>query len=170
MRWSASDDNGDALIYTVEIRGEKENDLEAVEGQSAREILFLRFRCFPRRRLPHSHYRIRSPSNTPENALETQEESDPFTIDNSPPHITQLSAAGNVIQWHAADDLSTIRRAEYSVDGGDWTVVDPVTRLSDSQALDYKLTLKTLAPGEHTIAVRSTDDFENTAVEKIVLH
>jgi hypothetical protein len=31
------------------------------------------------------------------------------------------------------------------------------------------LTLTNLKPGEHTVAVRSTDDFENTAVGKIVL-
>ncbi len=170
VRWSASDDNGDTLIFTVEIRGEKETAWKLLKDR-VREKYF----SFDSEAFPDGDYRIRitasdAPSNTPENALETQEESDPFTIDNSPPHITQLTAAGNVIQWHAADDLSNIRRAEYSVDGGDWTIVDPVTRLSDSQALDYKLTLKNLAPGEHTIAVRSTDDFENTAVEKIVLH
>jgi sugar lactone lactonase YvrE len=170
VRWSASDENGDTLIFTVEIRGEKETTWKLLKDK-----VHEKYFSFDSEAFPDGDYRIRitasdSPSNTPENALETQEESDPFTIDNSPPHITQLSAAGNVIQWHAADDLSTIRRAEYSIDGGDWTVADPVTRLSDSQALDYKLTLKNLPPGEHTIAVRSTDNFENTAVEKIVLH
>ena len=68
-----------------------------------------------------------------------------------------------------ADALSVIRKAEYSLDGGDWTVVDPVTKLSDSQALDYSLTLKNLAPGAHTIAVRATDDFDNVAVAKLIL-
>ncbi len=170
VRWAASDENGDALIFSVEIRGEKEHAWKLLKDK-----VHERYFSFDSQAFPDGDYRIRitasdSPSNTPENALETQEESDPFTIDNSPPRITQLTAVGNVIQWHAADDLSTLRRAEYSVDGSDWTVVDPVTKLSDSQALDYKLTLKNLAPGEHTIAVRSTDDFENTAVEKIVLH
>jgi outer membrane protein assembly factor BamB len=169
VRWSASDDNGDALIFTVEIRGEKETAWKLLKDK-----VHEKYFSFDSNAFPDGDYRIRitasdAPSNTPENALETQEESDPFTIDNSPPHITNLRAAGNVIEWHAADDLSTIRRAEYSVDGGDWTVVDPVTRLSDSQALDYKLTLTNLKPGEHTVAVRSTDDFENTAVGKIVL-
>ena len=47
--------------------------------------------------------------------------------------------------------------------------MDPVTKLSDSQALDYSLTLTNLMPGEHTIAVRATDEFDNVAVEKITL-
>jgi hypothetical protein len=93
-----------------------------------------------------------------------------LTVDNSPPRITHLkSAPAGVITWHAADELSTIRKAEYSLDGGDWTIVDPVTKLSDSQTLDYSLTLKTLAAGEHTIAVRVTDDDDNAAVEKLVI-
>jgi hypothetical protein len=46
--------------------------------------------------------------------------------------------------------------------------VDPVTKLSDSQTLDYSLTLKDPAPGEHTVAVRATGDFDNVAVEKVI--
>ena len=41
--------------------------------------------------------------------------------------------------------FSTIYKAEYSLDGGEWTVVDPVGKLSDSQSLDYELTLKNLS-------------------------
>jgi hypothetical protein len=66
-----------------------------------------------------------------------------------------------------SDALSTIHKAEFAVDGGDWTVVDPVSRLSDSQALDYEIRLNKLASGEHTIAVRVSDDNDNTAVEKV---
>jgi hypothetical protein len=55
------------------------------------------------------------------------------------------------------------------VDGGDWTVADPEGKLSDSKALEYSLTLKNLAPGEHTVAVRVTDENDNSAVEKTVL-
>jgi hypothetical protein len=98
-------------------------------------------------------------------------ESDPFTIDNTPPKITGLIAVrtgGKLeVRWHAADALSDVTRAEYSLDGGEWTVAAPVTKLSDSPELDYLLSLDA-APGEHTVAVRVLDEYENLAAEKVV--
>ena len=73
-------------------------------------------------------------------------ESDPFLIDNTPPAITGLKAtrgsANLEVHWKAADALNEIRKAEYSLDGGEWTIVAPAGRLSDSMELDYDLVLK----------------------------
>ena len=44
----------------------------------------------------------------------------------------------------------------------------PVTKLSDSLELDYDLTLDA-GPGEHTIAVRVADDYDNLATDKVVV-
>jgi sugar lactone lactonase YvrE len=166
VRWMASDENGDSLIYTVEIRGAKEKSWKPL-----RDRVHEKYFSFDSTAFADGEYVIRitasdALSNTPEETLTTQEESDPFTIDNTPPAISHLEAAGNAVKWHAADALNTIVKAEYSLDGGDWTVVDPVGQLSDSQELDYALTLKNLAPGEHTVAVRVSDANDNTAVEK----
>ena len=126
---------------------------------------------------PDGDYRLRvtasdAPSNPPGEALTAQLVSPPFTIDNTPPKITSLTASRNggklEVHWHAADTLSNLDRAEYSLDGGDWTVVEPVTKLSDSPSLDYELTLDVPA-GEHTIAARVWDGNENLAVDKVVV-
>jgi sugar lactone lactonase YvrE len=171
-RWSASDPNGDGLVYTVEIRGEKETQWKPLKEKTAE-----RYTSWDSTAFPDGDYRLRitasdAPGNPPAEALTTSIESDPFTIDNTPPKITGLVATRNgsklEVRWRAADALSNVTKAEYSLDGGEWTIAAPVTKLSDSPELDYVLTLDA-APGEHTLAVRAVDEFENLGVEKIVV-
>ena len=171
-RWLASDPNGDSMVYTVEIRGVNET-----EWKPLRDKISEKYFSWDSTAFPDGEYRLRVtasdlPSNPPGEALMTRRESDPFTIDNTPPRVTNLAAARNggklQVRWHAADALNNIVRAEYSLDGGDWTVVSPVTRLSDSLELDYELIVDA-APGEHTLAVRVQDDYDNGATEKVVV-
>ena len=71
-------------------------------------------------------------------------DSDPFLIDNTPPQILNLTAtvSGNKteVSWKAQDARSDIDKAEYSVNGGEWLLIHPVTKLSDSPEEDYHLT------------------------------
>jgi hypothetical protein len=172
-RWSASDPNGDTLIFTVHIRGPKET-----EWKLLREKVRERYLSWDATAFPDGDYQLRVtasdlPGNPPADALSGELESNPFTIDNTPPRISNLSAVRSStrlqVKWHAADALNHIKKAEYSLDGGDWTVATPVTRLSDSMELDYDLGIENVAPGEHTIAVRVEDDYDNPAVEKVVV-
>ncbi|HUB33207.1 MAG TPA: hypothetical protein VMA31_09265 [Bryobacteraceae bacterium] len=170
-RWLASDPNGDSLVYKVDIRGVNETGWKPLKDKIAEKYF-----SFDSTAFPDGEYRLRvtasdSPSNPPGEALTATAESEPFLIDNTPPAITGLTANRNgskiEVRWHAADALNNITKAEYSLDGGDWMVVAPVTRLSDSPALDYDLTIDA-TPGEHTIAVRVQDDYANVATDKVV--
>ena len=171
-RWLASDPNGDSMIYTVEIRGVHETEWKPLKDKLTEKYFSWDSTAFP-----DGEYRVRitasdAPSNPPAEALSAKLESDPFVIDNTPPAITGLTATRNggklEIRWHAADALNDIAKAEYSLDGADWMVVSPVTKLSDSLELDYQLTLDATS-GEHTIAVRVGDDYDNIATEKTVV-
>jgi hypothetical protein len=171
-RWLASDPNGDSMVYTVEIRGVNETEWKLLRDKVAEKYLSWDSTAFP-----DGEYRLRitasdAPSNPPSETLTSRTESDPFIIDNTPPKITGLSAtrtAGKLeVRWHAADALNNISKAEYSLDGGEWTVAAPVTKLSDSLELDYVLSLDA-GPGEHTIAVRVADDYENLTTDKAVV-
>ncbi len=171
-RWLASDPNGDTLVYTVEIKGENETEWKPLKEKLSEKYLSWDASAFP-----DGDYRLRvtasdAPSNPPGEALTSQLVSSPFTIDNTPPRITNLAATRNggklQVRWHGADALSNLDRAEYSLDGGDWTVAAPVTKLSDSPELDYDLTIDA-PPGEHTIAVRMLDANDNLAVDKVVI-
>ncbi len=172
-RWTSIDDNGDTLIYSIEIRGLHESTWKLLKDKLKEKYFGWDSTAFP-----DGEYKVRVtasdlPSNTKEDALSGGLESDVFVIDNTPPRITGLRGARNGnrirVRWQAADALSILTNAEYSVDGGEWTVVDPLTKLSDSKELDYNLELSDVPPGEHTIAVRVEDEFDNQAVEKVVV-
>jgi len=171
-RWLASDPNGDSMLYTLEIRGANETGWKPLKEKISEKYFSWDSTAFP-----DGEYAIRvtasdAPSNPPSEALSARMEGDVFIIDNTPPRITGLAAAraGGRLEarWRAADALNNIAEAAYSLDGGEWTVAAPVTKLSDSRELDYALTLEA-GPGEHTIAVRVKDDYDNEAVEKAVV-
>jgi len=171
-RWLANDDDGDTLTFKLEIRGVHETTWQLLKDKIREHYYSWDSTAFP-----DGKYQVRvtasdAPSNPPAQALTASMISGPFLIDNTPPEITGLtgtpSGAKIELQFHAKDALSDIDRAEYSVNGSDWVVVDPVTLLSDSKEEDYRVSLDR-GQGETTIAVRVTDEFDNQCVSKIVV-
>ena len=171
-RWAASDPNGDTMSYTVEIRGNNEAEWKLLKDKVREKYLTWDSTAFP-----DGQYRLRvtasdSPGNPPAEALTARLEGDPFWIDNTPPKISGLTATRNggklQVKWRATDAINDLDRAEYSLDGGEWTVAAPVSQLSDSLELDYELSLDA-SPGEHTIAVRVEDDYDNQTTEKAIV-
>jgi hypothetical protein len=172
-RWAATDPNDDDLIYTVQIRGVHEKEWKLLRDKVKEKYISWESNTFP-----DGEYLIRvtasdSPDNPPDQSLTASIESERFVIDNTAPRISGLTGARSgskiTVRWRAQDDQSVIDRAEYSINGADWIVVQPTTRLSDAPELQYELTIE--APGaiERTIAVRVTDEFDNQSVEKVVL-
>ncbi len=174
VRWLATDENNDTLVYRVEIRGGKESAWKLLKD-NVKERYF----SWDTAPFPDGEYVVRvtasdSPSNPPDQALSASLESDPFLVDNTPPQISNLTgsaAAGNKldVRWTARDVRSTIDRAEYSVNGGEWVLIDPVSRLSDSPQEEYHLVIDRPSADEQVIAVRVSDEFDNQAVDKIVI-
>ncbi len=81
--------------------------------------------------------------------------------------VVQIIPALVSVRFEARDSASNIACAEYSLDAGDWTLVFPVGRLADAPQESYELLLRGLAPGEHTLAVRVHDQFQNIATGKV---
>ena len=172
-RWLAEDDNGDTLVYKIEIRGRGESEWKLLKDK-----LRDKYYSWDSTAFPDGEYEVRvtasdEPSNPPGEAMSASLVSDPFLIDNTPPQITGLAATASGtridVRWRASDARSIIDHAEYSVNGGDWLVVEPVTKLSDSPEEEYHLVVQRTAPGEQTIAVRVTDEYDNQAVSKTVV-
>ena len=172
VRWLANDDNGDSMLFKVEIRGAGETAWKPLKDK-----IHEHYYSWDSAAFPDGKYFVRitatdAPSNPPEQVLTTSAESEPFLIDNTPPEITGLAATASGgkldIRFHAKDALTTLNKAEYSINGSDWMVVEPTTRLTDSMEHDYRVQVDKSA-GETTIAVRVSDENDNQSVAKIVL-
>lgn len=172
-RWLASDENGDTLMFKVEIRGVQETAWKLLKDKLKERQLSWDSTAFPDGKYVLRVTASDAPSNPPAEAMTASMISDPFLIDNTPPQIVGLTAtpSGSSIEvrWRGKDALSVIDKAEYSVNGGDWTIAEPVGRLSDSPELEYRIQVNRPQPGEYTIAVRVTDEYDNQSVEKVVV-
>src|SRR5262249_12129000 len=148
--WSAHDDNDDDLRYAVYFRGESEK-----EWKLLKENLELRYSSFDTTSMADGAYYLKitasdATSNPQEQALTAQKESERFEVDNTPPVIEKLAAtptrtcAGNPCVYGAAtkftarDSGTSIERAQYSLDGGEWTQIAPVGNISDGKEESYE--------------------------------
>lgn len=178
VKWSAHDENDDQLVYSVYYRGDGDSRwLLLKDGLTDKAF------SFDASLLPDGGYTIKvvasdSPSHSPGEALSTSRESRRFEVDTTPPRIEDLSASidGSEIhvRFHAEDGFSIIKRAEYSIDAGDWKYVEPVGQLSDAkkESYDFKAPLDSAkdAASEHVVVVRVYDKYDNMGAAKAVLH
>jgi hypothetical protein len=175
--WNAEDVNDDELTYSVFYRGENEKDWKLLKDK-----LEQKFYSWDTSSMPDGAYYLKiaasdEKSNPRNEALTAERVSDRFVVDNTPPTITELTSApapaaapgdpAVTIRFRASDTASSIIRAQYSLDAGDWTIAPPIGGLSDSPAEQYSVTLTGVAPGEHTVSVRAYDQFENESAAKI---
>ncbi|MGB6431397.1 MAG: hypothetical protein WBF06_12495 [Candidatus Acidiferrales bacterium] len=177
--WSAEDDNDDTLEFSVYYRGEGETNWMLLKDK-----IDQRYYSWDTSTMPDGAYYLKivasdAPSNPPADALTAERESDRFLVDNTPPIVTGLaadlvagssgSAAGTArIRFDASDPGSSIARAQYSLDASDWILVRPVGELNDAAQEHFDWTLAgNLAPGEHTLAVRVFDEFDNATSAKV---
>jgi len=176
--WTAHDENDDEMRYTVYFRGENEH-----EWKLLKDNLEQKFYSWDTTALPDGAYYLKivatdTPSNPPALALKTERESEHFEVDNTAPVVKIMGTISDspmpngkvtIVQFAAQDAGSSIERAQYSVDGGDWILVAPTSRISDAPEERYEISLSGLGSGEHAISVRAYDRFENVGSAKTII-
>ena len=177
IKWSAHDENDDQLVYSVYYRGDGETRWLLLKDNLNDKA----YSC-DASLLPDGGYTVKivasdAPSHSPGEALTAEKVSRRFEVDTTPPRIENLTAAVEGTQIHgrfrAQDMFSTIKRAEYSVDAGEWRYVEPVDQLSDAKLEDYdfKVALDAGkdAASEHVVVVRVYDKYENMGAAKTLV-
>ncbi len=177
VKWNAHDDNDDQLVYSVFYRGDGETRWLLLKDNLTDKAY-----SFDSSLLPDGGYTIKivasdAPSHSPGEALTATKESRRFEVDTTPPRVGNLTASVEATQIHvrfrAEDGFSNIKRAEFSVDAGEWKYVEPVGQLSDAKIEDYDflvpLDAAKDAESEHVVVVRVYDKYENMGAAKTLL-
>jgi hypothetical protein len=177
VKWSVHDDNDDQMVYSVYYRGDGES-----RWLLLKDNVTDKFYSFDASMLPDGGYALKvvasdAPSHSPGEGLSAERESARFEVDTTPPQIKALKAAVAGARIHvtfnASDSFSPIKKAEYSVDAGDWQFVEPVGQLSDSKNENYDfeapMPVGTTGQVDHVVVVRVYDRYDNMTSAKTLI-
>jgi hypothetical protein len=180
VKWNAHDENDDQLVYSIYYRGDSETRWLLLKDNLTDKAY-----SFDASLLPDGGYTVKvlasdAPSHSPGEALTASKESRRFEVDTTAPRIENLAAsleAGEIhVTFRAGDGFSAIKRAEFSVDAGDWKYVEPIGQLSDAKTETYDFKIapekeKDASPNsDHVIVVRVYDRYENMGAAKTLIH
>jgi hypothetical protein len=194
VKWSAHDENDDQLVYSLYYRSDDETRWLLLKDNLTDKAY-----SFDASLLPDGGYTVKvvasdAPSHSPGEALNASRESRRFEVDTTPPRIDNLAASvdgGQIhITFRATDGFSPVKRAEYSVDAGEWKYVEPVGQLSDARTenYDFKVAPEEEQDGsaresstkegsakdhsstsEHVVVVRVYDRYDNMGAAKALI-
>ncbi len=179
VKWTAHDENDDQLVYSIYYRGDGQKRWLLLKDDVTDKAY-----SFDASLLPDGGYTVKvvasdAPSHSPGEALAASRESRRFEVDTTPPRIENLSATleggGIHVTFRAVDGFSPIKRAEYSVDAGDWKYVEPTGQLSDAKTenYDFKATPEAAkddtSSSEHVVVVRVYDRYDNMGAAKTLI-
>jgi hypothetical protein len=159
ITWKADDEDGDRLTYSLQYRREGEQTWRDLKGGLSDSIF-----VWDTTTVADGRYVVRvrasdAPSNIGDRALTGEQESDPVTVDNTPPAVTvetvrQAATVKLVVRVH--DARSPIQKLEYSLGGGAWQLIYPVDGLADSPDERYEIPLANDAD-INLVVLRATD-------------
>lgn len=168
-RWTASDPDGDDLLYDVFVRGEGDPAWKPL-AKGVPET----YTTWDAASLPDGRYEIRVVAtdgavNGGANGLTGERVIGPFENDNTPPKVERVEAkdeGGKRMLRASATDAGGLAGASYAIDGGDWVNMSPEDGISDGPAETFVAELPALGPGAHVIVVRALDRAGNPGASK----
>jgi hypothetical protein len=167
IKWKTENPDGDALVYRVYYREELGVTWRLTSGHDPLEKAEYDWDTEP---VPDGYYRIKvvasdEKDNPEDTTLTDWELSERVLVDNRKPEVVGLTVRRPWVSGMAKDSYSTIKRVEYSIDGGTWHMVGALDGIFDSPAEAFRVKIPdNLGPGAHVIAVRALDEADNMGV------
>lgn len=174
LQWQAEDRNGDQLEYAIYYRAVGESVFHLLKENMRENFYSVDGAALGDGRYVFKVIATDAPDNALGHALTGERVSEPVDVDNRPPVISEGSAtqaqAGNVnVSFNVEDGSGIIKRADLSVDSGEWQSVFPEDGIADSGRETYRLTVPVAGAGEHTISFRVFDGSGNVSSRRIVV-
>jgi hypothetical protein len=166
FQWQAEDRNADTLEYAIYYRALNDQTFRLLKDK-----LRDNFYTIDGATLADGRYVIKvvatdAPDNPPGQKLTGERLSEPVDIDNTPPVVKvtgQPQVKGDSVRvvFTVDDATGKVKKADASLDGATWTPVFPEDGIADSGHEVYSVDFGSLAPGEHTISLRTFDSSGN---------
>lgn len=175
LQWQAEDRNGDQLEYSVYYRPVGEGTFHLLKEKLRENFFSIDGATLGDGRYVFKVVASDAPENSLGHALTGERVSEPVDVDSTPPIVRaagepQVSADGHVrVRFTVEDASGMVRRADVSVDSGEWRAVFPEDGIADSPRETYALDLTLAGAGEHTISLRAFDGSGNVGSARVVV-
>ncbi len=173
ITWSAKDENDDDLVYSLFLKQADEKEWKLLAADRTDSFFTMDGASFPAGRYQVRVVASDHLSNPPASALKGDLISPPFVLSNDPPRLEtdapQTGAKKAEIRFRAKTQVSSIYQAEYSLDGGPWSIVSPEDGIADSPEESFLLELDDLSAGEHIVVLRIVDSVGNLGTGRVML-
>ncbi|MFQ5739503.1 MAG: hypothetical protein ACE5JX_10875 [Acidobacteriota bacterium] len=171
VSWSATDPNGDDLVFSVYYRGQDEKDWKLLRKDGGATYYSMDGASIPDGAYTFKVVASDRFNNPPSKSLEAELVSKPFVISNTSPRIEisqpQVQENSVTVQVTARTSASSVYQTDYAVDAGEWQILYPRDGIADSEVEEFDLTATKLARGEHLITVRVVDSVGNIGTAKV---
>lgn len=171
IQWEAQDRNSDSLIYSLYYKTTNEAEWHLLAADLKNNYYTLDADALADGKYSFRVVASDSPTNALDRALKGELISDIIDIDNIPPQVSvsqpKINGRQVEVTFSVADNLSILRRAEYSLDGGNWQVVFPEDGIADSRKENFVVKVEVSQPGEHIITLRCYDESANSGGNKV---
>jgi len=174
ISYKAADQNEDKIVYKIDFRKVGRSSWVEMKDQTEDENYE-----WDGKTVEDGRYEIRvvagdERSNTGATKLTGSRISDPLVVDNTGPIIRKYAIDKNgkaaTLKLQVTDELSVVTKLEYTIDSNaKWKGTLPDDFVFDTTDESFTIVTEDLAPGEHVIALKISDDVGNVTYKTFEL-